>query len=181
MSEILDNIYIWVFLVNIESVLLLALVKYMLCSHFTQNCILLYFLEAKNPYFVMKNCWKSPYICVFILSKKRRNWFHKNPHNSGMVGRRKLPDPSLNHIFNVLSTGAQYTLSFQWTDFGLKCLLLQNGSYTFAYFLIVSTIKMKVGQILVDLLANISNMFLAHSWRLETSSRPFQDFSEMTK
>ena len=28
MPEILDNIYIWVFLVNIESVLLLALVKY---------------------------------------------------------------------------------------------------------------------------------------------------------
>ena len=54
MSEILDNIYIWVFLVNIENVLLLALVKYMLCSHFTWNCILLYFLEAKNPYFVTK-------------------------------------------------------------------------------------------------------------------------------
>ena len=52
MSEILYNIYIWVFLVNIESVLLLALVRYMLCSHFTQNCILLYILEAKNPYFV---------------------------------------------------------------------------------------------------------------------------------
>ena len=70
MSEILDNIYIWVFLVNIESVLLLALVKYMLCSHFTQNCILLYFFEARNTYFVTKNCWKSSYICVFILSKK---------------------------------------------------------------------------------------------------------------
>ena len=28
MSEILDNIYIWVFLVNIESVVLLAFVKY---------------------------------------------------------------------------------------------------------------------------------------------------------
>ena len=28
MSEILDNIYIWVFLVNSESVLLLAFVKY---------------------------------------------------------------------------------------------------------------------------------------------------------
>ena len=65
----------------------------MLCSHFTQNCILLYFLEAKNPYFVTKNCWKSSYICVFILSKKRRSWFHKNLHNSGMVGRRKLPEP----------------------------------------------------------------------------------------
>ena len=122
MFKILDNIYIWVFLVNIESVLFLALVKYMLCSHFTQNCILLYFLEAKNPYFVTKNCWKSSYICVFILSKKRRNWFHKNLHNSGMVGRRKLPDPSLNRVFNALSIGVQYKLSFQWTNFGLKCL-----------------------------------------------------------
>ena len=55
MSEILDNIYIWMFLVNIESAPLLALVKYMLCSHFTQNCILLYFLEAKNPFFATKN------------------------------------------------------------------------------------------------------------------------------
>ena len=97
--------FIWGFLVNIESVLLLVLVKYMLCSHFTQNYILLYFLEAKNPYFVTKNCWKSSYICVFILSKKRRNWFHKNLHNSGMVGPRKLPDPSSNHIFNALSIG----------------------------------------------------------------------------
>ena len=123
MSEILDNIFIWVFLVNIENVLLLALVKYMLCSHLTQNCILLYFLETKNPYFVTKNCWISSYICVFILSKKRRNWFHKNLHNSGMVGRRRLPDPSLNRIFNVLSIGVQCTLSFQQTNFGLKCLI----------------------------------------------------------
>ena len=123
MSKILDNINIWVSLINIESVLLLALVKYMLCSHFSKNCILLYFLEAKNPYFVKKNCWKSSYICVFILSKKRCNWFHKNLHNSGMVGRRKLPDPSLNRIFNALSIGAQYTLLFQWTNFGLKCLI----------------------------------------------------------
>ena len=106
MFKILDNIYIWVFLVNIESVLLLALVRYMLCSHFTQNCILLYFLEAKTPYFVTKSCWKFSYICVFILSKKRREWFHKNPHNSGTVGRRTLPEPSLNRIFNALSIGA---------------------------------------------------------------------------
>ena len=47
MSEILDNIYIWVFLVNSESVLLLALVKYMLCSHFTQNCIFCTFWRLK--------------------------------------------------------------------------------------------------------------------------------------
>ena len=55
MSEILDNIYISVFSMNSESVLLLALVKYMLCSHFIQNYFL-YFLEAKNPCFVKKNC-----------------------------------------------------------------------------------------------------------------------------
>ena len=121
MAEILDNIYIWEFLVNIESFLLLALLRYMLCSHFTQNCILLYFLEAKNPYFVTKNCWKSSYICVFILSQKRCNWFHKNPDNSGTVGRRKLSDPSFNRIFNALSIGVEYMLSFQWTNFGLKC------------------------------------------------------------
>ena len=47
-----------------------------------------------------------------------------------MVGRRKLSDPSLNHIFNALSIGVQFTLSFQLTNFGLKCLptLYWNGT-----------------------------------------------------
>ena len=145
MSEISDNIYIWVFLVNIESILLLALGKYILCNHFTQNCILLYFLEAKNPYFVTKKCWKSSYICLFILSKKRRNWFHKNFHNSGMVGRRRLPDPSLNRIFNALSIGIQYTFSFQWTNFGLKCL--------------VETIVSKVSEIFMECLCSFFSKY----------------------
>ena len=123
MSQILDNIYIWVFLVNSKSVVHLALVKYMLFSHFTQNYIFLYFFEAKNPCFVTKNCWKSFYLCVFTLSRKRRNWFTKNLHNSGLAGLKKQPNPSLNHIFNVLSTRVQYTLSFQRTNFGLMCLL----------------------------------------------------------
>ena len=145
MSEILDNIYIWVFLVNIESVLLLALVKYMLCSHFTQNCILLYFLEAKNPYFVTKNCWKFSYVCVFILSKKRRNCFPKNLHNSGMVGHRELPDPLLNRIFNALSIGVQYTLWFQWTNFGLKCLfIIRAGNSGIWYFLLFRVTNSKI-------------------------------------
>ena len=47
LSKILGNIYIWVFLVNIESVLLLAVVRYMLCSHFTQNCICCTFWRQK--------------------------------------------------------------------------------------------------------------------------------------
>ena len=140
MSEILDNIYIWVCLVNSEIILLLAFVKYMFCSHFTQNCIFLYFLEAKNPCFVTKNCSKSSYICVFILSKKQHNWFYKNLHNSRMVYRKKLPDPSWNCIFNALSIGAQYTLSFQWTNFGLKCLFLKSR-----YFVMGGPIDMTVG------------------------------------
>ena len=41
------------------------------------------------------------------------------------------------------------------------------------------TIKMKFGQILMHLITNISNMFLAQCWRLETSSRPFYDSNEM--
>ena len=39
---------------------------------------------------------------------------------------------------------------------------------------------MKSGQILVYLLTNISNVFLVQCWRLETSSRPFYDFNEIT-
>ena len=44
-----------------------------------------------------------------------------------MAGRIKLPDPSLNHMFNALSIGLQYTVSFQLTHFSLKCLMLKEG------------------------------------------------------
>ena len=39
-----------------------------------------------------------------------------------MVGRRKLPDLSFNRIVNTLSIGVKFTVSFQWTNFGLKRL-----------------------------------------------------------
>ena len=39
---------------------------------------------------------------------------------------------------------------------------------------------MKFGQILVCCMTNISNMFLAEYWRLETSSRLFYKFFKMT-
>ena len=59
--------------------------------------------------------------------------------------------------------------------------LLNNGSYTYAYFFwILSIIKMKFGQILVSCMTNISAMILAQSWRLETSSRPFFGFIIIT-
>ena len=70
MSDILDNIYIWVFLVNNESVLLLAFVKYMLYSCSTQNCISLYFLEAKNSRFLTKKMFKIfSYLCIYFVQK----------------------------------------------------------------------------------------------------------------
>ena len=40
---------------------------------------------------------------------------------------------------------------------------------------------MKFDKAIVHLLANISNMFLADYWELETSSKPFYDFNEMTE
>ena len=128
MSEVLDNIYIWVFLVNIESVLLLALVKYMLCSHFTQNGIFCTFWRLK-----ILVLWRKVvenlliFVYLFCSKSKFHNWFHKNLHNSGMVCRRKLPNPSLNHILNDISIGVQYMLSFQLTKFGLKCLVLRTA------------------------------------------------------
>ena len=124
MFKILDNIYIWVFLVNIESVLFLALVRYMLCSRFTQNCILLYILEAKNPYFVTKNCWKSSYICVFVLSKNGTIDFTKTLTTQERLVVESCPTPRWIPFFNTLSIGVQYKLSFQWTNFGLKCLFI---------------------------------------------------------
>ena len=39
---------------------------------------------------------------------------------------------------------------------------------------------MKLSQILVCCMTNISNMFLAQCWRVETGCRPFHDFIKMT-
>ena len=61
-------------------------------------------------------------------------------------------------------------------------VLLHNVSYTYAYFFrILSPIKMKFRQILVCCMTNISIMFLAESWRLETSSRLFYHFIKYSK
>ena len=40
-----------------------------------------------------------------------------------MVGHRKLPDPLLGKVFNLLSSDLRYTLSFEWSGYGLKCLV----------------------------------------------------------
>ena len=59
--------------------------------------------------------------------------------------------------------------------------MLHNVSYTYAYFFwILRPTKKKLGHILVCSMINISSMFLAKSWRLETSSRHFYDLIKMT-
>ena len=47
------------------------------------------------------------------------------------------------------------------------------------FFLILIIFKMKFGQMLVCCMTIITNIFLAHYWRKETSFRPFYDFIEM--
>ena len=55
---------------------------------------------------------------MFLLYPENNNY-----NNSKIVGRRKLPDPSMNSIFNVLWIGLQYILSYKRPDFHLKCLV----------------------------------------------------------
>ena len=122
MSQILDNIYIWVFFVNSESVLLLAFVKYMLYSDCTENCIFGTFWRLKT----LVLWWKMVQdLLIFVDLFRPKNSTidsRKTSITPGAVGRRKLPNPSLNHIFNALSIGVQNMLLFQWINFGLKCL-----------------------------------------------------------
>ena len=63
----------------------------------------------------------TPCYDIYFVQKTAQSIF-KNLHNSGMVGHRKLPNPPLNRIFNALLIGVQSTLSFQLTNFGLRCL-----------------------------------------------------------
>ena len=133
MSEILYNIYIWVFTVNSESDLNLAFVHVICCiAILLKTVFFCTFWRLKILILWRKIVQNFLIFVLFILSKKQYNWFYKNLHNSGMVGGRKLPDPSLNYI----SIDAQYTLSLQLTNFGLKCLLrgrIYCGSTARAY------------------------------------------------
>ena len=40
-----------------------------------------------------------------------------------MISCKTLPDPLLGKVFNLLSISLQYTLSFEWSGFGLKDLV----------------------------------------------------------
>ena len=66
----LDNIYIWVFSINSENVLLLALVKYTLCSHFTQNCLFCTFWKLKILVLWQKIV-ENLFIFVYLFCSKK--------------------------------------------------------------------------------------------------------------
>ena len=52
-----------------DNLVFLALFKYMLCSHFTQNCILLYFLEEKI-FVLWRKIVENPLIFVYLFCPK---------------------------------------------------------------------------------------------------------------
>ena len=54
--------------------------------------------------------------------KNGRNGSRKTSIKLPLISRRKLPDPLLGNVFNLLLIGLWYTLSFYWSDFGLKYL-----------------------------------------------------------
>ena len=144
MSKIFGNFYIWVFLVNSESVLLLAFVKYTLYSHCTENYFFFFFFFwGENPCFMTKKIVQNFLIFVYLFCPKNSRIDSRNC-NSGTVGRRKLSDPLLNRIFNVLSIGVQHTLLFLlfWIAFGLK-YLIHYVIMNFDQFAVLASLKKK--------------------------------------
>ena len=85
----------------------------------------LYFLvilgDGGNLFFG-KNFFKILYLC-FLFIQKAEELVLKKFHNSGFVGHRKLPNPSISNVFNLWWTGLRYIIWFEWPDFGPKCLV----------------------------------------------------------
>ena len=112
--EVLDNIYI-------DRFQLVAFVKYILSqiyNHCIQNCTFWYFMEIVETFVLWReNIFQVfSYLCFFYPKTS-------NLRNPRMFGRIKLCNSSMNNIFNVLYIGTQYTLSFKWTNFSLKCIV----------------------------------------------------------
>ena len=64
-------------------------------SLYITNLYLWYFLETAEALWT-QHFWKSFYSYVYLSRKKKKkqqNVFSKNFHNTGSVGRRKLPNP----------------------------------------------------------------------------------------
>ena len=88
--------------------------------------------------------------------------------NSGMVGRRKLPDTSINNIFNTLSIGLQYTLLFKWPDFGHVTIPLKFQSLKFKASVLYEIFPfLKQAGIVIHFLNSLIQLLL---WNKESKS-----------
>ena len=70
-------------------------------------CLKLYFLvilgDGRNLFFDIL------YLC-FLFIQKTEELVLKKIHNSGFVGHRKLPNPSISNVFNLWWTGLRYII-----------------------------------------------------------------------
>ena len=129
MSEILDSIFIWVFLVNSESVLLLPFVKYMFFSHCTQKMYFFYFLEAKKP-FLWRKSVQNLFICVYLFCPKNSRFdFRKTFKTQEYLFVESCPTPRWITFLNLYRL--VLNISYQWINFGLKCLSKGNQTMKF--------------------------------------------------
>ena len=58
-------------------------------------------------------------------------------------------------------------------------LRIRSDTYN-CFFRVLGSISMKLGQILLQYMTDISNLFLVLLWGLGASCRPFNDFIKMT-
>ena len=89
--------------------------------------IFVYFFKAINSGFVKGKIVQNFLIFVYLFFLKNST-IDSQLINSGMVGGGKLADHLLNCILNTLLVGVQYTVSFQRTNFGPKCLNVSESN-----------------------------------------------------
>ena len=117
-------------LVSSASFLLLDFVSYTLRPLHLN----LVFGNCGESTFLIKDYSKLSGICVFTLSIKEQNWLQKYFLNSRIVGRRKMPNPSLNIIGNVIWIWIKNVFSFKWPGFSLNRHLKYLCSFEQLYY-----------------------------------------------
>ena len=147
MSEILNNIYIWVFLVNSESVQLLAFVKYIFYRHCTSK---LYFF------------------CTFWRLKILVLW-QKIIHNLRIFVCLFCPKNSTTDFGKSFITQERSVLKScltpRWIAFLLLCRLVYKIHSHFNELILAAFLSNKIGEIILSLMERFvpSEIFLANS------------------
>ena len=113
--------------------------------------------------------WHRHRHCYIMEVKKNKKNFMVPFYGWGLTASRLEPRHGSSLLF---TTKFPETPGTHFIDLGRSC------SCSCAYFFLIKhTIKIRFGQKLVF---SVTDMFLAQSWRLKTSSRPFYDFIKVT-